>query len=380
MLTSASPLKRPALHAYVTRVGARERSFKTYVIEDDDAEAYVGKRRVVATIRIAADGTITCDAETYAPTADEQRQIAAEVAKNPFPTSISARSLPPELKGVPKRHLCIFHDRTGEYITFVQWRKDGEKPDLPYSCWSDGKWRNIEPDGELPLFGLETIKHKMCVMIHEGAKGARAVREMLEAGPTHPWHEDLKDAAHIGWPGGAERPHQVDWTPIKNLRPNVRVVVVADHDQVGIDAVARISSILRRNMSAIMFDDEVSRRASIWQTRGRDTRAGGAASAIRDQPSMTCWCQPRGLPKPFAPEIRADLPSRCANSLPQTGSASSSLRSSFTAGRPTASAPMPRSTESSALLRRRRHRTPPAAAILIPMRRRHVRASEERRA
>jgi Family of unknown function (DUF5906) len=251
----------PVLRAYLSHIGAAEKNFRKHVIEAEDSSAYIGGRRLVAEIKIEPDGTIKCD-EQYAPTADEQKAIKAEIAATPFPNSINARkgSLPPQLAGIDPNHYCVFIDQhKNDEVKFIQWRRDGDKPDLPLSFWSDGIWRLMEPDGPLPLYGLDRLKDAAVVFLHEGAKGARTVQALVDDGgealAAHPWAADLKEACHIGWPGGVERPHQVDWGPIKKLAPYIRIVVVADNDQVGIDAVTKISSILQRRMTAIIFDD-----------------------------------------------------------------------------------------------------------------------------
>jgi hypothetical protein len=46
---------------------------------------------------------------------------------------------------------------------------DMKKIDLPWSYFSDGEWRNIEPGGLLPLFGLDQLSTASMVCIHEGA-------------------------------------------------------------------------------------------------------------------------------------------------------------------------------------------------------------------
>jgi hypothetical protein len=250
------PSPRPSLRAYLTRVGAVEKNFQRYVIEEDDAGAYT-RKRVLATVLIK-NGTVKCDKEKYAPTEDERKLIEAEVLANPFPTCIPATEakLRKRMEGIDPSHYCVFRGQWKKSeILFVQLRIDGEKPDLPLTHWSDGEWRFMEPDGPLPLFGLEQIDANHTVFVHEGAKAARDVRTMLNKKSAHPWAEYLKDGAHLGWAGGAEHADRVDWSPLKKLPPHRPVIVVCDNDQVGMDALTKISSILRRAMLAIIFDD-----------------------------------------------------------------------------------------------------------------------------
>lgn len=253
----------PVLRSYLSRIGAMEKNFRNHVIEEEDLSAYMGGRRVVAEIEIKPDGTVTCDDDRYAPTADEQKAIKVEISAAPFPKSINARKdqLPPQLVGVDPRHYFVFRDQhNADEIAFIQWRRDDPKRDLPFSFWSDGEWRMMVPDHLMPLWGLEKLKSAATIFLHEGAKGARDVQAMVDedgaALAAHPWHDDLKDAAHLGWPGGAANPHRVDFSPIKRLAPHIRVIMVADNDQPGVDAVTKISSILRRSLVAIRFDDK----------------------------------------------------------------------------------------------------------------------------
>jgi hypothetical protein len=244
----------PALRAYVERVGATAKNFRRYLVEEEDEAGY---KKVSAAIAIK-DGKIDCDSVEHAPTDAERQAIETEIASVQFPRSIRARrsSLPDQLAGVDRKDYCVFLAPTGEEILFVQWRKEGEKPDWPLSFWNDGIWRMMEPDGLLPLYGLDRLKNTtMAVMLHEGAKGARDVQAMVDAGRDHPWMTDLREYVHLGWPGGDDAPQRVDWTPILKLRSEVRVVLVCDRDVKGENVTSAISSILRRKMMALMFDD-----------------------------------------------------------------------------------------------------------------------------
>ena len=73
------------------------------------------------------------------------------------------------------------------------------------------------------------------VFLHEGPTTAERVRTMLnvERLPPfdikllHPWRADLLNAAHIGWHGAVD---SVDWTPLVDAPPHVKVTVVATYD------------------------------------------------------------------------------------------------------------------------------------------------------
>ena len=266
--TDADLLMRlPALRAYINRVGAVQKSFRKYVIEADGEPAYGIMRKVAATIAITAENQLKVfDKEgAYKPTADEVAAIETELTTAELPKSIPVNrfgidELRRQIGGNPT--LFEFRQQRGDGCVFVQqriYRDSGDKADLPWSFWSDGQWRRMEPDGALPLFGLDQIQTGKPIMIHEGAKAASHVLQLIndpEALTVHPWRAELARYSHLGWPGGAPNAHRVDWDPIKKLPEHRRVVLVCDNDQGGVDAVTEISRRLRRPLVAIIFNNE----------------------------------------------------------------------------------------------------------------------------
>jgi hypothetical protein len=257
----------PSVRAWADRVGATQKNFRRYVVEEEDGRGY---GRTLATLSLR-DGKVSCDDDEYAPTEAERAAIEASLATASFPTSASTLrgSRPEALAGEDHENIFWFTDPSGKHVSFLQCRRNGEKPDLPWSYWSDGKWRMMEPDGPLPLYGLDQIRHlnpldrkspiawpRRGVMIHEGAKTAARVHDFVHENPSidHPWKGDLRHYAHLGFPGGIYNVHRVDWSPIKRLAPGREVVVAADHDRGGERAAAEISSIIRRSMKVVMFD------------------------------------------------------------------------------------------------------------------------------
>ena len=257
----------PALQAYAARIGAKRESFRRFVVEADDETAYGTLLKVIATITVVDDKIYyyskTTDA--YAPTKEEIKAINDELAKAGWPKSISAtKAFVAHLRKQIGDNLFLFPDRSGKNVLFVQQRietKSGKKY-IPWSFWNDAQWRQMEPDGLLPLFGLDLIDSGKPIALHEGAKAAQycqwlcsddpAAREALAA---HPWGKDLKDYAHVGWVGGANNAQRVDWLPIKNLSKDQRVVMICDRDQVGIEAATEVSREVKRPMTAVLFDD-----------------------------------------------------------------------------------------------------------------------------
>src|SRR5262249_19040562 len=180
------PPEPQALADYARRVGAERRNFCRYVITETQRELYHHDRYI---IRISRDGEVTVREahggavpEEILPTPEEQAAIKAACASAAFPTAKSANQYDVEklLKLVGRDAVLFkFRDPHNEnFVTFVQqriFRKEEAKTDLPWSFWSDGEWRCMEPDYEqLPLFGLEQLKQHwlMRVYVHEGAKTA----------------------------------------------------------------------------------------------------------------------------------------------------------------------------------------------------------------
>jgi hypothetical protein len=257
----------PTLRAYLQRIGARVRSFRSFVVETRDEHAYRGWR-TVATLSLTAEGEVEASDPDFAPDETEAAAIAQEVAAAKFPTSVSVglggvELLKQEyLVGIPNKDIFIFKSEDGTQVLFVQqrtYRETGEKfGDLPWSFWSDGNWRMMEPDGKLPLYGLDQLRKGFHHIIHEGAAGAMKVATSIvmreEAFTNHPWNEALNSHTHLGWPGGTDRVNDVDWSPLKKLGPEHSLVFIADRDQKGEEAITIISRILKLPMDVIMFD------------------------------------------------------------------------------------------------------------------------------
>ncbi|MES2255045.1 MAG: primase-helicase family protein [Pseudomonadota bacterium] len=253
----------PALAGYLARVGAVQKSLRRFDIE---GELKGGYRNAVATIKVDAEGTLSFLGEVEKPTEAEAAAIKAEIVLANWPQSVPApqRSLPDELKGKDPDTLFRFMSRDGETILFLQHRveKDDGKEYRPWSYWSDNQWRQMEPDGLLPLYGLDKIQHHTVAFIHEGARGARYCQWMIEAElqdakkalAAHPWAQELGGAVHLGWAGGAKSPHRTDWAALRRAGIK-RLYVVADNDFDGKEAIRKISALTRLNTMCVMFDD-----------------------------------------------------------------------------------------------------------------------------
>jgi hypothetical protein len=255
----------PAVRGYLGRIGATARGMFSAVVKEYQA----GYPADVAAIRVDKDSgkvQVTshtgADVSAYEPTEAESHAIAIEVKAAHWPENItphSARDLPDAIKLADPEHLFEFRTAPTKGapkgdIIMLQLRRqpDGKRRAyVPYTYWSDGLWRPREPDGLLPLWGLDQLDKHSRVFLHEGAKAARAVRRLVEAWnpegkaalAAHPWGDSLKNAAHLGWIGGALSPHRTDWSPL--ARAGVTdVYIVADNDRAGLQAVPKIARAL----------------------------------------------------------------------------------------------------------------------------------------
>ena len=267
----------PAVRDFLNRIGAQVRSMRTAVVTQTHGRYW----RDLATIKLDKDTgevVVRCgngdEVAQYEPTEAEQAAIKAACtdATWPEPVALAAGpdgfpALPKELKNVPRANLFAFHDMEGR-VVMLQHRASPEematgKPKYaPWSHWSDGQWRKMEPDGPLPLWGLDDLKDNAVVFLHEGAKAARAVRNMLgndrearEKLAAHPWGAELDGAAHLGWIGGALNPARTAWDILAQAGVK-RVYVVSDNDEAGREAVPRIAKHLRMPTFQVVFTDE----------------------------------------------------------------------------------------------------------------------------
>lgn len=237
----------PSINKYLNRIGAEARSMRTAVVKEQRG-AYWSD---VAVIRFNAEGAVTAPAD-YAPTDSEASTIAVEMKQYEWPTHRrlgKGYELPEILKMAPAEDIFEFWDAEGNLIMLQQRRiKKGDKVYIPWTYWSDDQWRAAEPEGKLPLWGMEALQDNSTVFIHEGAKAARFVRDLINpkteeerlALAEHPWGQELGGAAHLGWIGGALSPARTDWSALTRAGVK-RAYIVADNDAPGRAAVPAIS-------------------------------------------------------------------------------------------------------------------------------------------
>lgn len=254
-----------AIAKYLSRIGAEPRSLRSAVVREFMGDYWVD----LAVITFEQNGKVKAP-DNYAPTELEKAAIEAECSAASWPQYVTIPkliNLPDEIKNADPSKVFVFKNFKG-LITMLHLRverKNGEKNYLPYTYWDDGQWRRAEPEGQLPLWGLEQLSESKytTVFIHEGAKAARAMREMVEGKTAelrkklqdHPWGEELSHAAHVGWIGGALNPYRTDWSVLMQAGVK-RAYIVSDNDAPGISAVKSISFNLRIPTFHVQFTSE----------------------------------------------------------------------------------------------------------------------------
>jgi hypothetical protein len=247
----------PEVAQYLRRLKATPTGLKSAVIREKRGVYF----KETARIDFADDGTISAT-EGAEPSEQEQAAIIQAFLTAVFPTYVkvaNAQNLPPQLAEASLDSIFEFRDQYGQ-ITMLQHRLDPrtdmeEKRYVPWTYWSDDKWRPAEPPGKLPLYGLEGIGDYTTVFIHEGAKAARWCRKIVAENMEHPWLEELKAGAHVGWAGGAFVPHRTDWEVLNRMGVK-RAYIVSDNDKPGREAVSKISIHLRMQTFHVQFTDE----------------------------------------------------------------------------------------------------------------------------
>ena len=253
---------------YLNRIGAKVRSMMSAVVEERSGKYW----KDMAIIRFKKDGEV--DAPTgYEPTPQEEADLKKEFATALFPQHkivAALTSYPDEVQALIDKgdhdSWFVLKDEHGN-VVMLQVRRtlpsaDGDdgRAYIPWTLWDDDVWRSMEPEGHLPLWGIENIKGKSIVFIHEGAKAARHMHRMAtKATPEyekllheHPWAHELGNAAHIGWIGGALSPQRTDWSPL-NKAGVKRVIIISDNDGPGSRAVPAISYRLKLPTFVVQF-------------------------------------------------------------------------------------------------------------------------------
>lgn len=248
----------PSLAAYIDRVHAEELNFRRFMIKEQRGRYYMER----CTIKIAGDGTISANNIEHAPTKEEVQAIKDEVVKCDWPKASRSATNISKLKASNDGKLFQFWDRERKHLIMCQQRidlPDGGKWYKPWTFFSDGIWRDMEPDGELPFWKPKPARNKCKIMIHEGAKAAAFVDGLVndiarkKELKAHPWGEELSEYEHWGMIGGAQVPHRADYTELHAEPGLVEVVYVCDRDYNGESALQKVSKCYGRSMKGIQF-------------------------------------------------------------------------------------------------------------------------------
>src|SRR5262245_24211275 len=148
-------LKIPSVVEYIKRIGAEPIGMMRFAVCD---EVDGGYKRELTRIKISADGEIKIsgrNADELAPTKKERDAIKKTVPKAKIPRSILAQNLDQLQKDLgPKAgelFPCCVRDKDHWAISFVQERRDDRGGKYrPWTFFSDGEWRMLEPDDGLP--------------------------------------------------------------------------------------------------------------------------------------------------------------------------------------------------------------------------------------
>ncbi len=239
---------------YLNRVGAHAINFRRAKVE---AEVN-GYPKTIGKITFAPNGTVKVQDDVEPPTPEEQTAIseAFATAEFPKPVTLAAVGTAPPGCDIYDANTFICHDFNDQIVMIHQryQTEDGGKGFLPWTFWSDGKWRKMEPD-VMPFFGLRGAKEHSTLFIHEGAKAAARVKRII-AGEDHaafPWLQDVKWGHHVAWLGGVHAVDSSDWEKLKSLGWT-RVVIVADNDDKGFKAAVKIARKFDCEVYILQFD------------------------------------------------------------------------------------------------------------------------------
>lgn len=249
----------PETSSYLDRINAEPRSLLKCVVMEQHGDYW----QDVSVIRFEKNGEISVSAlpDKYDPTDSERELIKNEFANIDWPNfkyiNMSDPNLPDLYSDALPQDRFEFSDANGNVVMLqVKKVQKGQKSYIPITYWSDEEYRFAEPDGLLPLWGLDKIKEHTTAFIHEGASSARAGRAIAEGKfPEHPWALELSNAVHLGFIGGALSPLRTDWSVLKKFGIT-RVYIVADNDHAGRTAVPKIAKELRCPTFFIQFTDQ----------------------------------------------------------------------------------------------------------------------------
>jgi hypothetical protein len=319
----------PSVGAYLRSIGAKPYALKKARVQSDHGKY----SRTIAEIRFDELGKVTAS-EGYQPTKAQQAAILEEWDEARFPsqqTKLWTGKCSPTLqdvpwaKGVEGENYFIAWNKNHTEIISVEQRmenEDGSKACIPWSYYTDHKWRMAQPDRN-PIYGLDRIGNAGTVFVHEGAKAAAKVSKLISGNDwkDHPFGSDLRGydlgaTAHVGWVGGALNAHNTDWETLRRAVSARRVIIVLDNDDVGTNALRFISSALRGPLEAVIFgaqfDDgfdlgDPMPEALFAEYDGKRSYQGPSLNQLTQPATWATYDIPSGAPGRRAFAITADF-------------------------------------------------------------------------
>jgi hypothetical protein len=254
MIASLSEL--PSVRAYLRRVGAEAVNFrKARIVREIN-----GYPKEIGYVTFKPDGTIRTRGEIEAPTEEEKQLIEVELMEAEFPQVVTLAAIDylPEGVTINDGSTLVFHDFDKRICMLQQRieREDGGKDYVPWTRWSDGQWRRMEPEKWLPFYGLDAGEESHILFLHEGGKAADHVRQMLNGtkpSTAFPWLDDVRFGVHLGWIGGVHRAHMSDWNKLASMGWK-NVYIITDNDPKGQNIAPSIAKHFRCPTFAIMLD------------------------------------------------------------------------------------------------------------------------------
>jgi hypothetical protein len=264
-------VKLPRLAAYIDRIGATQYNFRSYGVVK-----FVNRYpKKIASIKFDPDGTIKVTGEQagdFMPTKEEREAIGAEIKATELPRSVNfseakAGELRSKLKRKGQLFLCYTRSPKvkGDNVIMVEERvekDDGTKDFYPWTFWSDGEWRCMEPNDTLPLWKPKVEddyeRGNKLIMIHEGPKVAKYLTELKnkpKALAAHPFAEEIARYEHWGMLGGAFRASDADWEELRAEKP-AEAIYACDNDYPGKKALEAVSRGYRKSLLGLKVDDK----------------------------------------------------------------------------------------------------------------------------
>jgi hypothetical protein len=234
------------LRQFLAKQGAEVRNFRRAVI----SRMVEGYPKPVGTYVFTKGDGLSVKDEAEMPDEATTTAIneALKEARLPEPVTLAAIAEPPPGVILSDVNTFVCHTLKGE-VSMVHQRyetKDGGKGFIPWTRWSDGKWRRMEPE-VMPFWGIPGHKDKSTLYIHEGAKAAKRMQRMIAGAlPSDgfPWFEAMRYGHHIGWIGGVWALDRSDWAGLAAMGWR-KVVIVADNDGGGVQVADRASRYFR---------------------------------------------------------------------------------------------------------------------------------------